>query len=291
MRFSIVLSSIAALSSVAAAERVCGAIPHRTFAKESKAAIEAATAAGLTTKANITVETYFHVITAGSKGEINDDTLKQQLAVLNQSYGPAGIGFKLMDVSRTDNAKWASGGDETGMKKSLRKGGYSALNVYFAPNLEGGLLGFCYFPKANPSANDKLVDGCVILSGSVPGGEAAPYNEGKTTTHEVGHYMGLYHVFNEEQGNCQKDGDMVADTPVQGTKTSGCPQGKDSCPGQGVDSIHNYMDYSDEYVLLSPVYDSWHQTNHRRFSPCMNQFTPGQISRMQMMWQQFRAGK
>lgn len=67
--------------------------------------------------------------------------MKQQLAVLNQNYGPAGIGFKLMDVSRTDNAKWASGGDETGMKKSLRKGGYSALNVYFAPNLEGGLLG------------------------------------------------------------------------------------------------------------------------------------------------------
>ncbi|KAF3490566.1 metalloprotease 1 [Arthroderma uncinatum] len=270
MRFSVLLSSIAALSTVAAAERICGAIPHRTFAKESKEALAVASASGHHVKANISVETYFHVITDGSKGEISDETLAEQLAVMNDNYGPAGISFKLMDTSRTDNSNWAAGGDETGMKRALRKGTYSSLNVYFAPNLEGGLLGFCYFPKASPSENDKLVDGCVILSGSVPGGETAPFNEGKTTTHEVGHFMGLYHVFNEEQGNCQKDGDMVADTPVQGEKTSGCPQGKDSCPQEGVDSIHNYMDYSDD--------------------PCMNEFTPMQQARMQMMWQQFRAG-
>ncbi|KAK2808604.1 hypothetical protein FQN49_008703 [Arthroderma sp. PD_2] len=269
MRFSVVLSGLAALTSVAAAERVCGSIPHRTFAKESKDAIAASKAAGHV-KADISVETYFHVITDGTTGEISDETLNEQLAVLNQTYEPAGISFTLAEVSRTDNANWAAGGDETGMKRELRKGTYSSLNVYFAPNLEGGLLGFCYFPMANPSESDLLVDGCVILSGSVPGGETAPFNEGKTTTHEVGHYMGLYHVFNEASGNCQQDGDMVADTPIQGTQTSGCPQGKDSCPQEGVDSIHNYMDYSDD--------------------PCMNEFTPGQISRMQMMWEQFRAG-
>lgn len=42
---------------------------------------------------------------------------------------------------------------------------------------------------------------------------------------------------------------MVADTPAQSKKTSGCPSSQDSCPGGGADSIHNYMDYSYEYVL------------------------------------------
>nr|AJD23184.1 metalloprotease 1 [Onygena corvina] len=190
---------------------------------------------------------------------------------MNSAYGPAGINFKLMNVSRTENARWAAGMDEFSMKSTLRKGSYSALNIYFAPNLSGGLLGFCYFPKADLYPYDKIVDGCVIFSSTVPGGDRARFNEGKTATHEVGHYMGLYHVFNEKNGDCSKDGDMVDDTPIQGTKTSGCPAGKDSCPAPGLDSIHNFMDYSDD--------------------SCMTEFTPGQNARMQMMWQKFRAGK
>ena len=78
-------------------------------------------------------------------------------------------------------------------------------------------------------------DGVVFQYSTVPGGSEQGYNLGKTVTHEVGHWLGLYHVF---QGGCEGEGDGVDDTPPQRTATSGCPSGQDSCVGGGVDSIH-----------------------------------------------------
>ncbi|EFQ97350.1 metalloprotease 1 [Nannizzia gypsea CBS 118893] len=270
MRFSVFLPAIAALSSAVAAQRSCGSIPHKAFSNELKEAMEnSRTSSFSNVTSNVTINTYFHVITDGNTGKISDETLQKQIAVLNSDYKASGFSFKLVASDSVDNPTWAAGEDDMGMKSALRKGGYDTLNVYFVPMLREGLLGFCYFPMKNPSEGQKIKDGCVINSNSVPGGSAQNYNEGKTTTHEVGHFMGLYHVFNEQEGNCQQDGDMIEDTPVQGSASSGCPTGKDSCPQQGVDSIHNYMDYS---------YDS-----------CLTEFSPGQIKRMQMLWQ-FRAG-
>jgi hypothetical protein len=60
-----------------------------------------------------------------------------------------------------------------------------------------------------------------------------------------------------------------SDTPAQKTPTSGCPEGKDTCPEPGLDPIHNYMDYS--------------------FDSCYTEFTPGQVQRMQDAWLFFRA--
>ncbi|EOD51926.1 putative metalloprotease protein [Neofusicoccum parvum UCRNP2] len=134
------------------------------------------------------------------------------------------------------------------MKESLRKGNYATLNLYFQrKTLPGGSSGYCTFPGiVEEGTIDFFNDGCVIDAQTTPGGSAAPYNEGKTSTHEVGHWFGLYHTF---QGGCN-GGDNIDDTPAQASYSSGCPIGRDSCPDlPGLDPIHNYMDYSDDVAF------------------------------------------
>jgi hypothetical protein len=163
---------------------------------------------------------------------------------MNTDFAPHGISFSLKGTTRTVNSQWANDNAELTMKKALRKGTYSTLNIYFQTSL-GGSLGYCYFPTTvSTGSDDFYYDGCTILHTTVPGGSATGFNLGKTVTHEVGHWFGLYHTF---QGGCTGSGDSVSDTPAQSSPSSGCPVGRDSCPSQtGLDPIHNYMDYSDE---------------------------------------------
>ncbi|THH12916.1 hypothetical protein EW146_g7254 [Bondarzewia mesenterica] len=217
--------------------------------------------------ATYTIPVYFHVIsqdsTAGG-GNIPDSQIADQISVLNADYAGTGLTFSLAGTTRTVNSNWfnnvgPSSSLQTTMKNQLRQGDATALNLYsvgFTSGSGAGLLGYSTFPSSySSSPND---DGVVFLFSSVPGGSTADYNLGRTVTHEVGHWVGLYHTF---QGGCSGSGDMVSDTPPEASAAFACPTGRDTCSGGGVDPIHNYMDYT---------YDS-----------CMNQFTSGQTTRLQ----------
>ncbi|KAI1822994.1 metalloprotease [Xylaria intraflava] len=219
-----------------------------------------------------TVDTYFHVIAASkslSDGYLTQTMLDDQLKALNKAYNPHDISFRLIKSDWTVNANWSSDGDPHAMKSALRKGTYADLNVYFINTL-GKLLGYCTFPTTRdshlPGSDNFINDGCSVLAQSVPGGTAAPYNLGGTAVHEVGHWMGLFHTF---EGSCSSAGDYVDDTPPEDSPAAGCPVGRDSCPGNGVDPIHNYMDYTDD--------------------SCYEEFTLGQQARMYSVWEAYRA--
>lgn len=199
--------------------------------------------------ANVSVPIAFHVITDSSgAGDVPMSQINSQVDVLNLAYAPHGFSFTLFSVDVTANNSWYRAGpdtfEETQMKNSLAIDPANTLNVYTS-SPTGGLLGWATFPWYYDESDTR--HGVVILNESVPGGSAAPFNEGDTLTHEVGHYLGLFHTF---QGGCQRPGDYLRDTPAERTPTSGCPASKDTCAQQqGLDPIHNYMDYSDDFCM------------------------------------------
>lgn len=128
------------------------------------------------------------------------------------------------------------------MKKALRKGSYRTLNLYYIQKVDAGnsINGYCYYPVARPGAADVTRDGCVQRIDTMEGVGQRGY-VGKVTTHEVGHWLSLFHTF---EGGCSGPGDHVDDTPAENHKDRDACKERDSCPNvPGVDPIHNYMAY------------------------------------------------
>ena len=242
---------------------------------------------------SITITVYYHVIqqngTAGVSGTgyVPLTWLQNQITIMNNAYaglGPnrsgilqPGIGadtpfrFVLGNVDYTVNSTWYAAGPgstaQTQMKNALHEGTADDLNFY--TNSGGGYLGWATFP--NEYSVRPLQDGVVCYWASLPGSNYTPYNLGDTATHEVGHWLGLYHTF---QGGCQAPGDSVSDTPAERSSAFGCPTGRNTCKSgsfPGNDPIENFMDYTDDF--------------------CMYRFSEGQTTRADSMWVTYRAGK
>jgi len=215
------------------------------------------------------INVYFHVVSDGSAGNISDSMISSQMSVLNNAFSSWGWSFNLVSTDRTSNSTWYNGcygSSETAMKNALHQGSADDLNIYTC-NPSNGILGYATFPSGYQSA--PLKDGVVLLHSSLPGGSAAPYNLGDTGTHEVGHWMGLYHTF---QGGCNGSGDYVSDTPAERSAAYGCPTGRNTCANKaGLDPIENFMDYTDD--------------------SCMFEFSGGQDARMDSLFTTYRFGK
>jgi hypothetical protein len=234
---------------------------------------------------SVTVPTHVHVLLRNNgTGGVKDWQIRAQIAVLNKAY--AGLThanavntpfrFRLDSIDRTRNTDWFNMNTPSSVeaRRALRIGDARHLNIYVT-NFGGdlaGLLGFATFPE--DYERTPRMDGAVIYRESLPGGNAIftddqgttfNYAQGDTATHEVGHWLNLYHTF---QGSCGALNDYVTDTPrqLEGDNIFFCRDALNTCggPETAKDPVHNFMNYVDD--------------------PCMNRFTLGQRDRMNISW-------
>ncbi|MFD2542836.1 immunoglobulin-like domain-containing protein [Lacinutrix gracilariae] len=234
----------------------------------------------------ITIPVVVHVLYRNSTENISEAQIQSQLDVLNEDFrrtnadadntwsqaADTQIEFCLASVDPNGNTTtgitrklttredWGAN-DEA---KSASSGGIDPwntseyLNMWIVPKMtttSGGqtinLLGYAQFPGGNAAT-----DGLVMIYNAFgrTGAVTSPYDGGRTTTHEIGHYFNLRHIWGDS--NCGTD--YVSDTPTHQTSNYGCPTGQVSC--SSTDMVQNYMDYTND--------------------SCMNLFTEGQKIRM-----------
>ena len=207
-----------------------------------------------------------NVLYRTSAENISDAQIASQIATLNNDFGgtnsdvnkipsefasvAAGdtkIKFRLDRVVRksTTVRSWKT---NDAMKKTSTKGqdAYqpaSYFNIWVVGEM-GGVLGYATFPESAGLWNDG-----VVIAGKYFGNtSSAPYNLGRTATHEVGHYLNLRHIWGD--GNCATD--YVDDTPTQQDKNFGKPTYPqyDLCGGVNRSiQFMNYMDYVDDAAM------------------------------------------
>ncbi|NNC94140.1 MAG: T9SS type A sorting domain-containing protein [Chitinophagales bacterium] len=252
----------------------------------------------------VTIPVVVHILYNNAASNLSDNVVYSQIDVLNEDFrrlnadtnqtrsmfqsvaGDPLIEFCLATTDPSGNptdgitrtfTNTTSFDSNTNDMKSASSGGKDPwpaaqyLNVWVC-ELQGNVLGFAYFPGAPASIDGIVCDPNVF--GATGSHLLSGYQDGRTMTHEVGHYLNLYHTFNDacagtSASSCGNSGDRVCDTPPVANATFGCPSNPNTCtetPVDEVDMYENYMDYT---------YDN-----------CKNLFTNGQISRMQALFSQ-----
>lgn len=242
----------------------------------------------------IIIPVVVHVLWNLAVQNVSDAQILSQINVLNEDYrkmqgtrgynnSPIGADTKIeFRLAQFDPLSKPSNGIERVQTKvagfyhddkvkSTQSGGANAwdanqyLNLWVCNLLSNTpgktLLGYASFP-GGPANLDGVVINYQAFGDSVGTSISGSANLGRTTTHEVGHWLNLFHTFQDgcPNTNCLEQGDKVCDTPPVDTPTSGCPPNRVSC---GVQSLTNdYMDYSSD--------------------ACMNLFTEGQNFRVRM---------
>ena len=222
----------------------------------------------------INIPVYVHVIYSNSNENISDQQINSQIAVLNDDFratnndinqvpsefsglvADSEITFSLADTFRHSNSR-TSWGTNDAMKSAYPPISPSThLNIWVC-NIGGGILGYAQFP-GGPSSTDGVVISPQYFG--TTGYVSAPFNEGRTATHEVGHYLNLRHIWGD--GRCNRD-DFVSDTPKSDAPNYGCPS-YPTVNCRSNDMTMNYMDYVDD--------------------ACMYMFSSGQKSRMRAIF-------
>jgi len=233
----------------------------------------------------IEIPVVVNVIYRTATENISQAQIQSQIDVLNEDYaatnadynntpalfqpvrsGDVGVRFVLDQVIRKSSTKTSWKIDDA-MKKSA-SGGINAtspttkLNIWIVNKMTSQgqtILGYAQFP-GGAAATDGVVIGYNFFGRT--GTLSAPFNKGRTATHEVGHWLNLRHIW----GDATCGNDQVGDTPLHNTANYGCPAAnhKSTCSGQPVEMTMNYMDYTDD--------------------GCMYMFSAGQRTRMQAVF-------
>ena len=247
------------------------------------------------TNANITIPVVVHVVYKTASQKLSLARVQSQIDVLNEDYArlnadrfntPAGfqpiaadtkIRFCLAQRDPNGNATNGITYDSTTVStfftdnkvKFHSQGGADIwdrnqyLNIWVC-NLGSSLLGYSQFPNGGQANTDGVV---ILYTAFGRPSTLTDYTLGRTTTHEVGHWLGLWHIWGDDAGACsgtaQGGDDGIADTPDQADQTFGCPSGviTDGCNNTANGIMYmNYMDYTNDN--------------------CMNLFTQGQTTAM-----------
>ena len=238
---------------------------------------------GVNDRVVYTIPVVVHVVWNTASENISDAQVQSQIDVLNEDFrrlnsdanntwsqaADSELEFCLASIDPNGNATTGITRRQTTVSsfasndnmKFFSSGGQDAwptgdyLNIWVC-DLSSGLLGYAQFPGGPASTDGVVIDYAYFGRG---GSANAPFDLGRTATHEVGHWLNLRHIWGD--GGCNVD-DFVSDTPTSDNPNYGCPTGHVSC--SSTDMIENYMDYTDD--------------------GCMNLFTQGQKSRMRALF-------